>query len=150
MNFTPLNYALKLLEKQDRSVGNVKQKMKEKKFTPTEIDETIKTLIEKNFLDDERYAKNLIKSKKTYQHLGNRRLKFELKKKFISDELITKLFSQESEKVELETAQEAAEKWLRIKGDKENAREKLFRHLASKGFDYEIIKEVIDNLSVKY
>lgn len=150
MKYSALNYALRLLQKQDRSVGSLRQKMAEKKFDQIDIDQTIKKLIDKKFIDDERFAKNFIKSKKLYQHLGNRRLRFELKKKLISDKLANKLLKDESTESELEIAQEAAEKWLRIKGDKENAREKLFRHLASKGFDYGIIKEVIDNLSVKY
>lgn len=142
--FSPLNYALKILEKRSKTVGEIKKKMAEKEFSKEEIDATIKKLIENKFLDDEQYARSFIREKISFRHEGKRRIAFELKRKFISDEIIKKELANIDS--ETETASNAAKKWLRIRGKTENIREKLFRHLASKGFDYDTIKEIIDKL----
>jgi regulatory protein len=144
--YSPLNYALKILEKRSKTVGETKKKMAEKEFSKEEIDATIKKLLANKFLDDEQYARSFIREKISFRHEGKRRIAFELHRKLIPDDIIKKELANIETESEIETASDAAKKWLRIRGKTENIREKLFRHLASKGFDYDTIKEIIDKL----
>ena len=150
MNHTPLNYALWLLGRRDRSVGEIQTKMREKKFEENEIEETIKQLKKLNFLDDAKFAKHYISNQLIIKPLGKYQLKQKLKRKFIPDEIIEKAMIEIGPDREMELAREAALKYQKSKikdqNDKLKFKEKLGRHLISRGFDWEIVKKVIENL----
>ncbi len=57
----PKEYALYLLKFKDRSERNIEEKMSQKDFSPDEIRETISFLLEKEFIDEPRLAKSIIR-----------------------------------------------------------------------------------------
>lgn len=153
MNHTPLNYALWLLGRRDRSIGEIKKKLTEKNCEKKEVNEVIEFLTKNKFVDDERFAKNYIQNQLLIKPLGNYQLKLRLTRKFISEEIIDKSLSEIGLGEEEELAEKAARKWLRKHADNSigvlvegKSKEKLTRHLISRGFDWETVKKVVQKL----
>lgn len=123
-----------------------------KKEVPQEIiNLVIDKLKEHKFLDDLEFAKWWIerRSKK-----GIRLIKLELKQKGIDKDLVEKVINDSATEIvnDFDKALSLAQKRVKRYKDMEDKRkvyEKLGRFLASKGFDYDIIKEVIDQILPK-
>lgn len=150
--YSPLNYALLLLEKRDRSVGEVRCKMKVRGFDQKEIDASVKFLLEKNFLNDERFAKHYIQNQLSIKSLGRYRLVQGLKRKYVSEEVIEKVL-KESPLDDKTQAMLAAKKWKKLKNidsvilkqeELYKWRNKLAGHLANRGFGWDVVKEVLN------
>ena len=141
----PVDYALFLLKLRDRSVGEIRDKMKRKDFSESEIQKTLDFLIEKNFVDDERFARNYVRNKLLEKPVGKYYLTNKLRQKFISTEIIEKTLLAVKEG-EANVALEAAERFLRRNSNlpKEKIYQKLSRHLISRGFGWEEVKVVVD------
>ena len=141
----PLDYALFLLGIRDQSVGEMISKMQKKGYEKTETDETIKILIDKKFLDDKRFVDNLIRQRLEISNYGKQRIWQDLKKKFISDELIEEALSNIEKDDEEEAAREAMKSYVRKRGKptEYKDKQKLIAHLSRRGFRWEVIERVI-------
>jgi len=139
----PLEYAFYLLKSRDHSIGEMKEKLKRRKCTPQEINETISFLLEKDFLNDQRFAENFIRYKKIIKPVGRFYLRNKLLEKKIPVEIIEKTLSKIPD--ESSGIEELAERWLakNKKVPKDKVYEKLSRHLISRGFEWEKVREVI-------
>ena len=121
-----------------------------RKIIPSE--ETIEKIISKlkdyKFINDEEFAKWWIEQRTLIKPKAGRIIKMELKQKGIDKELIDELLKNEKES-DFEKAKKLAEKriprYSKIK-EKRKIFEKLGRFLVSKGFDYDIIKKVVDQV----
>ena len=140
----PLEYAFGLLKLRDRSVGEVEERLRRKEYGEKEIAATMAFLVEKDFLDDERFARNFVRFKKSLKPVGKYYLRNKLRQKKIDNEIIEKILGENSD--ESEEVQEAADRWLarNKKVPKEKIYEKLFRHLVSRGFEWEKAREVVE------
>jgi len=140
----PLEYAFWLLKLQDRSIGGLREKMERKEYSSQEIKETIDFLIAKNFLDDERFARNFVRFKKSLKPTGKYYLQNKLRQKKIDNDIIEKVLGENSDQAE--EVEDAADRWLakNKKVPKEKIYEKLSRYLVSRGFSWEIVKEVVE------
>jgi regulatory protein len=115
------------------------------------INAVIKKLKEHKFLNDKEFVKWWIEQRTKIKPRSSRFIKFELKQKGINYELIDEGLSQ-SDETDFEKAKKLAEKrmprYSKIE-EKRKIYEKLFRFLSSKGFDYDTIKQVIDQVLSK-
>ena len=144
----PLTYALYLLELGDRSVGEIKDKMRRKKFSDKEIAKVVDFLLAKKFLDDKKFAERFVKEKQELQHWGEYRIKAELRKRHIPDDFIDLVISERSDnnyKDEIAIAREAAESWRRKNPNcpKEKIYSRLGGFLSRRGFSYDVVKEIL-------
>jgi regulatory protein len=100
-------------------------------------------LIDKKFLDDEKFAENFVRFKKSTGPVGKYYLQQKLAVKKIPKEIIEKTLSDTPD--EIEEISELADRWLakNAKVPKEKIYEKLTRHLLSRGFEWEKVREVI-------
>lgn len=106
----------------------------------------IKKLKDYKFLDDLEFAKMWVRERSLLKLKPWRVIKFELKQKDITEEIIEQVLSDsKEEKGDLEKAKKIIDKKIsKYKGlEKQKIREKLGRFLASRGFDYDIIKEAL-------
>ena len=134
--------ALHLLEKQDRSERNLRDKLKEGGYSEDVIDIAIDYINEYGYLDDARMAASHIRF---YQDSRSKqRLKQDLLSKGIASDVIDRVLEEEY------TADEGAliEALLVKKHyDKENAtyedRAKMYRFLAGRGFSSDSINRVL-------
>lgn len=137
------NFALNKISYSQKSTYEIRQKLREKKFSEHVIDDIIAYLDSYGFLDDEAYVKAYIRDKDEISRWSRGKIRYMLKCKHIDDNLIEDYLYLIDDIREVEKAGFFADK--KIKGDFsfEN-RTKVFRHLAGKGFDIDIINLVLD------
>ncbi|MEI6498341.1 MAG: regulatory protein RecX [bacterium] len=147
MKKTPLQYALDMISLRDRSEFELHKKMVRKEYSEEEIATTIEWLKDKKFLNDERFAEHFIKYQMSLGRVGKQKIKLKLYQLGVAEDLINKYLNDQGEN-ELENAQIQAQKWLvRSKiTDKYEQKNKLFRFLLGRGFNYDIIIKATEKL----
>lgn len=113
-------------------------KLYEKGFGKISAEYAVEKAEEYGLVNDERYAELYFAS--AIKKKGQKKIKYELHQKGISSDILDNIEIPEGG--ELSYAKAHAEKFLKKSKDTN----KLFRHLASKGYNYEIIKEVLYSL----
>lgn len=144
------NRALNFLSFRPRSEKELRDYLKKKKCDDLSIQRIIESLKEHKFLNDEEFVAWWIEQRTIARPKAARTIKFELKQKGISKELIEEAFEKDLSS-DLEKAKALIKKRIKRYPDIADKKiyEKLGRFLASKGFDYEIIKEVLDQVFPK-
>ncbi|MEQ0488445.1 regulatory protein RecX [Anaerococcus murdochii] len=137
------NYALNKISYSQKSTYEIRQKLKEQKFSEDVIEKIIAYLDSYGFLDDESYVKAYIRDKDEISNWSRGKIRFMLKRKHIDDNLIEDYIYTISDEREAEKARFFADKKIKNDFSYEN-RAKVFRHLASKGFDVDIINQVLN------
>lgn len=139
------NDALKYIERSYKTEKELREKLYKKGYDETTVQRVVVFLKEYNFLNDAKYAEMFIKDKQ--KSSGKNKLKYELIKKGINEEIIQEYTSKLDTTVESDTAETlAAKKYQTIikrETDKRKIYEKLMRFLVSKGFSWEIAKKAI-------
>jgi regulatory protein len=137
---------LKFLSFRQRSEKEIRDYLKKKNADDLTSKKIIEKLKEHKFLNDEEFAKWWIEQRTRVKPRADRVIKFELKQKGIDLKIIEELFEGDA-KSDFDKALVLAEKRMkRLKGieDRKKVYDRLGRFLASKGFNYDVIKEVID------
>lgn len=142
--------ALKVLERTLKTESEIREKLIAKGYDENITEETIEFLKSYNFINDESYVKLFVKEK--LKSKGKNKIKFDLQQKGIDSELISKAFLEISDDVENLKAKELCIKKYNIlkksTDDERKIKEKLFRYLVSRGYDFSlsngIIKETIN------
>ena len=137
------NFALNKISYSQKSTYEVRQKLKEKNFSEDVIEKIIAYLASYGFLDDEAYVKAYIRDKDEVSNWARGKIRFMLKRKHIDDKLIDDYIYLISDEREAEKASFFADKKIKNDFSYDN-RTKVFRHLASKGFDIDIINQVLN------
>ena len=128
-------------------MGEIRQKMVEKEFGREEIDKTVAFLLDKKFLDDERFARNFVRNQLIMKPQGKYILQQKLRTKKIDKKIIDETLETLSSTDEEGLAEEAAKKFIQKRNiPKEKVYEKVGRHLVSRGFNWEVIKMVLDKI----
>ncbi|AGX43756.1 recombination regulator RecX [Clostridium saccharobutylicum] len=137
--------ALKIIERNYKTEKEVRDKLKLKGYEEDDIDSSIEFLKNYNFLNDCNYTKAFIKDKINIQ--GSQKIKYNLIKKGISKEIVQEQLSSINKDDEKITALNLAKKKLNIikksENDEYKISGKLYRFLISKGYGYDIVKEVV-------
>jgi len=139
---TPLSYALFLLGRRDYATTEIAEKLK-KKYNQEETDNCLKILIEKKLLDDDRFVRSYIRN---HASKGKLYLKQKLNQYKIKTEIIEKNLDQITSEDEIEKAEELAEKYYKRKSGQQNLYQKMGGLLSRRGFSYEIVKIVLENI----
>lgn len=120
------------------------------------IEKVIAKLREQKFINDEEFAKWWIEQRTSFRPRSLRLIKLELRQRGISDETVEDQISKIKDQIgsDLERAKRLVEKRIRrfrnkFGMTKEMIYQKLGRYLASKGFDWDTIKQSIDELLFK-
>lgn len=143
--------ALFFLSFRPRSEKEIRDYLKKKKSDDLTSEKIIESLKASNFINDKDFASWFIEQRTIIKPKAQRVIKMELKQKGIDNDLIEELLI-ETPSTDLAKAKKLAEKRIQRYGkvdDKRKVFEKMARYLASKGFDYDIIKEVIDQVLPK-
>ena len=134
---------------QDRCHYDVEKKLREFFLIPEARDEILLGLMQEKFLDEERFAKSFVRGRFRIKHWGRKKIVVELKKRNISEYLIKKGLEEidASEYLTtIETLLEKKQKLIKAKNDFE-FRNKLISYMLNKGFEYELVSEVLSDLS---
>ena len=140
--------ALKIIERSYKTKKEMTKRLLEKGYNLEEINETLKFLEEYNFINDESYAKAFIKDKTKTQ--GKQKIKYALKNKGVSEEIIEEELSNVDMEKEKENAKILALKKYNVlikrENDKYKIKEKIIRFLISRGYNYEVAKDAVKEM----
>jgi regulatory protein len=141
------NKALNILSKADQSEKKIREKLKDE-FEDETIDKVIDFLKKYNFIDDLTLAKKIVNSNINLNKCGKNRIKQNLYNKGIDKNEIDNALCEIDENLEFENAMYLAKKrYEKIKyEDKRKIYQKISQHLSYKGFNYDIIKLVLNKL----
>jgi regulatory protein len=143
------NYVLWLLGRQAYTAAQVKEKLVRKQVAPEIIQQVLEKLENYRFLDDARYAEQYIQSRQ--RHKGKLALKQELRRKGVDEKLLEGALGELDDEGQLGHATELLQKQLpRLKtGDERKSYGKAYAFLARKGFTSDIIRGVLEKVSLK-
>lgn len=142
-----LNPALKILKAGAKSRCELTVKLTAKGFGPDIVAEVLNYLEKKSFLSDRRLAGDIVRRLTEVQPSGRKRIEYELERRGISTEIANEALKQiggcERDRVE----KSAREKWGSIQNaDPEKRKQKVASFLAQRGFENDMIEEVLESL----
>ncbi|WBV58549.1 regulatory protein RecX [Chryseobacterium daecheongense] len=132
---------------QDRCHAEVEQKMKEFMLINEAKEEILLYLIQENYLNEERFVRSYIRGKFYIKHWGRNKIRMNLKQKQISEKLIQSCFNEIDENDYFKTLKKIFDDhYSKSSGLKEYQRKtKTISYLIGKGYEYEIILQVLEN-----
>ncbi len=130
---------------QERCHYDVKEKLYNLGVARKEHDEIIASLIEENYLNEERFAIAFAGGKFRINHWGKVKIKYELKKKQVSEYSIKKALKQIAEEDYLKVLDKLVkEKYNALKSDQHLVRKKkTMDYLMQKGFELELVRKAV-------
>ncbi|MDO8550898.1 MAG: RecX family transcriptional regulator [Ignavibacteria bacterium] len=143
--------AINYLAKRIHSEKELRTKLLQKKHKPEMLNEIIDELKEKELIDDYKYSLIFTEEKTRTKLWGERKIKSELMKKGISNEIISQAISEKfPEENKLENAVELASKKIKSLSyknlEKRKLAEKVYSFLASRGYDYQTSREALERI----
>lgn len=143
--------AYNLLARRHHSVREIKNKLRAKKYDLDLIEIVIDELITGKLLDDDQFAKLFAEEKLRTASWGKSKLKAELIKKGISNDIIAVVLDEMiNEDDQLSSAIKLAErKYKSLKNralEKQKLLQKLYAFLLSKGYNYDVSKRAVESL----
>lgn len=141
------NKALNILSHADQSEKKIKEKLSAE-FDENIIDRVIDFLKNYNLVNDSVLAQKIVNTNVNLNRCGKNRIKQNLYNKGINRNTIDEAVSELDKDTEFENAMYLAKKrFERVKKeDKKKIYQKISQHLSYKGFDYDIIKRVLNKL----
>ena len=144
--------ALYIVEKTYKTEKEITDKLLKKGYSNETISTVLEFLKEYDFVDDTRYVKAYISDKSISQ--GKNKIKYDLKRKGIKDELLEVESWEASGVSESDAAFKLAEKKYNIiakrETDKRKLYEKLGQYLVSRGYTWDVVKSVLNSLLKDY
>lgn len=141
------NKALNILSKASQSEKKIREKLNED-FEEDAVDDVIDFLKKYNFINDGELASKIVNTNVNLNKYGKNKIKQNLYNKGIEKSAIDEAISEIDYNAEFENALYLAQKrYDRVKNeDPKKAYAKIANHLAYKGFNYDIIKSVLNKI----
>ncbi|MDR0880684.1 MAG: recombination regulator RecX [Clostridioides sp.] len=143
------NKALNIISRSDKSEKTLRDRLLTE-FEEGTVDKVIDFLKKYSFVDDETFAKRLTEKNSSVNKWGKNKIKQNLYSKGLSKENIADAMSTIDEDTEYQNALYAAKKKYNLIKDRDDDKrkiyQKLYQHLAYKGFNYEVTKRVINEV----
>ena len=146
--------AFRYLGRRQHSTSELRIKLKQKGYETELINQVLDDLKQKNYLDDTKFAEMFVEEKIKLKLWGEQKLRSELIKRGIKSEIISDVIRNKvSDQDKLSYAMILASKkyeTLRNRNvDKDVIKRKLITFLNSYGYNYDVIKEVCDELIIE-
>lgn len=131
----------------DRCHSEVYKKLRDYGLDDEDTNALLAHLIEYRFLDEQRFANSFVSGKHRFKKWGKIKITAHLKQKQIPARCITEALEEINEEEYLEVLQELAlQKWREKKGTSFEIKVKVQRYLAGKGYETELIYNVLDDI----
>jgi len=142
--------AFRLLGRRQHSSSELRRKLWNKDYEQKLIDEVIEDLKKNGYLDDREFIRAFVAEKSKAKNWSSKKIKGELFKRGVASKLIDEMLSEQPTESDLESAMKLAKKknevLLKRNLEPKEMRNKLSTYLFSKGFDYDLIKDVCNKL----
>jgi regulatory protein len=134
---------------QERSHYEVQQKLWDLGVRRAEHDEILSTLIEENYLNEERFAVQFAGGKFRMKNWGRKKIYYALKEKKVSEYSIRKAMKEINEEDYLKTLNKLAEKrYESLKSEQYLVRrKKTMDYLLQKGYEPELVSGALKSLA---
>ena len=131
---------------QDRSHSEVRQKLYDLGVWKKDHDEIIATLIEENYLNEERFAMAFVSGKFRMKQWGRVKIKYELKQKQVSEYSIKKALKEINDDDYMAILKKLAdEKYSALKDEQYLVRKKkTIDYLMQKGYEPGLIQKILN------
>lgn len=144
--------ALRTVERSYKTEKEIRDKLLLKEFDEETIEKTVEFLKEYGFIDDLKFVRMFVKDR--IKNQGKNKIKYALLQKGINKYLIDEVFGELDRDDEIKRAIELCEKkYLSIikrESDDFKIKNKITRYLLGRGYDYDIAKECIREVYLKY
>ncbi len=148
---TPMDAALYYLGLRARTVREMERYLDEKQYGEYEVYQVVERLKELDYLNDEKYAADFIRSRLSSKPVSRRRLAEQLYQHGVEKEIIDRQLGEISDIEETENARAVAEKYMQqfaALPERERA-ERVIKRMTARGFSYETIKSVLREIEVE-
>jgi regulatory protein len=134
---------------QERCHQEVTKKLRSWGLIPDAIDMLIGELMQFNFLNEERYARSFARGKFRIKKWGRIKIRIELKKHDIYFKCIDFAMEEIDDKAYFETLKEVLQRKNELEKEKDlyKRKAKLTRYLVSRGFEYDLIRDALEELN---
>lgn len=114
---------------------------------PDAVENIISSLIESNFLNEERFAMQFVRGKHAIKKWGRIKIKIELKQKRVSDYCIKKAMAQIDDTEYMTTLRKLIETKQRLTNEKNPIKLKLkvLNYALSKGYERDLVFDVLND-----
>lgn len=142
-----MDSALNFLSYRPRSESEVRRNLLRKKTPPSLVDQVLERLKSSGLVDDTAFARYWAENRETFSPRGQRLIKAELRQKGVGQETIQETIDAGEMDEEGGAYRVAQKKARSLRGlDRQVFWQRLSGHLARRGFDYEVIREVVSRL----
>ena len=146
--------ALRLLERRAHSVAELRRKLRVRKFESVVVDSILRDLEGVGLLDDLAFAKLYCEyCLSGGRAVGRHKVEFELRRRGVANDLILQALEEVWEASDSECERDRAlaaglRKWQSVRRNSEprNARAKVYRFLAGRGFSPDVCRQVLERL----
>lgn len=134
---------------QERSHSEVQQKLYELGIRRQDHDEIIATLIEEDYLNEERFAKMFAGGKFRMKDWGRKKIYYALKEKKVSEYSIKQAMKEIDEEEYLKNLKElTSEKYESLKDEQHFVRKKkTIDYMIQKGYEFDLVTKAINELT---
>jgi regulatory protein len=135
----------------EKCLDDIRRKMNQWKMAEKDQKKILDYIQEGKWVDETRFCRSFVNDKSKYNRWGVHKIRYELKKKGISDELINDALSQIDEQENHNRLHRLLEnKKKTVYGSEEQVKQKLIRYAVSRGFLMRDIEWTLNSLfSVK-
>lgn len=136
---------------QERSHYEVKQKLYELGVRTNDHDEMIASLIDQDYLNEERFAIQFAGGKFRMKQWGKKKILYALREKKVSDYSIKKALAEINEDDYLEVLKKLTEEKYGLLKDEQylKRKKKTIDYLIQKGYEYDIVNKILSSLTEK-
>ncbi len=133
---------------QERCHSEVEAKLKQMGMFASSIEFIINFLIEENFLNEERFARSFARGKLRHKSWGRQRIRFELKKKKVSQYAINDAMDEIQEEYQETFEEVASHKWEQLdKTDMFKAKKKFADYMLYRGWESGMVYDFVADKS---
>lgn len=131
-------------EKEVRDYFRIKRKVE---ISQLVIDALVETLKKKELINDLEFAQAWVEARRKTKKKGKIALKSELYQKGIDQDIIDQVLEQTTDESEETLAKEAIERKIKLwqNLNSQEFRQKAYEFLLRRGFEYEVVKKIVEN-----
>jgi regulatory protein len=139
--------SVKYIDRRLRSINELRDYLKNKEEDTIIIEEVIDKLIDYKYLDDDRFTKAFIKDKLNFTNWGDYKIKNELKRLGVNEEIIYNNISNIDDNIFYERINKIIDKDISInkKYSGIKLKNKIYNHLLTLGYSKEKVISIINN-----
>ena len=139
--------SVKYIDRRLRSINELRDYLKNKEEDTIIIEEVIDKLIDYKYLDDDRFTKAFIKDKLNFTNWGDYKIKNELKRLGVNEEIIYNNMTSIYDNIFYERINKIIDKYISInkKYSGIKLKNKIYNHLLTLGYSKEKVISIINN-----